>query len=206
MTQDDGAGWDAIGATLEAIYPGVNPIHWGTVQRYSDGGPDPLDGVSAYAVEQPAHWHYITFGFSELYAKTSKNLEESGWGFELSFRLKRGPDQDKAPLWPVPMLQNLARYVFNMHRPFEDGHYIAWGQPITSYESTILEAMIFRTDPVLKSIGTPNGRVQFIEAIAITPDEYELVQNGGTDELLPRLLAANPLAVVDVNRTSLLAA
>jgi suppressor of fused-like protein len=206
MTQNDGAGWEAIGTALETIYPGATPTHWGTIQRYSDGGPDPLDGVNAYAADDPPHWHYITFGFSELYAKTSKNLEESGWGFELSFRLKRKHGENKAPLWPVPMLQNLARYVFNTHRPFEDGHYIAWGQPITSHESTMLEAMIFRTDPVLKTIETPNGRVNFIEAIAITPDEYELVQNSGTEELLPRLLAANPLAIVDVNRASLLAA
>lgn len=206
MTQDDDAGWKAIGAALEAVHPDVKPQHWGTIQRYSEGGPDPLDGVSAYAVENPPHWHYITFGFSELYAKTSKNPEESGWGFELSFRLKRARDEKEAPSWPVPMLQNLARYVFKNHRPFEDGHYIAWGRPITSHEPTRLEAMIFRNDPVLNAIETPNGRVSFIEAIAITPDEYELVLKSGTDELLPRLLAANPLAVVDVGRGSLLAA
>ncbi len=208
MTEEQNdAGWAAIGAALNALYPGAEPAHWGTIQRYSEGGPDPLDGVSAYAAQNPPHWHYITFGFSELYAKTSKNPEKSGWGFELSFRLKRMRDEAKAPLWPVPMLQNLARYVFNMHRPFEDGHFIAWGQPITSYEKTGLEAMIFRVDPLLKAIDTPNGRVSFIEAIAITPDEYELVvENNSTDELLPRLLAANPLAVVDIERASLLAA
>lgn len=206
MTQDRDAGWKAIAAALEAVYPGAEPAHWGTVQRYSEGGRDPLDGVSAYAVEDPPHWHYVTFGFSELHAKTSKNLEESGWGFELSFRLKRGRQESKAPLWPVPMLQNLARYVFNNHRPFEDGHYIGWGQPITSHEPTGLEAMIFRADPVLKTIETPNGRVTFVEAIAITQDEYELVMNRGTEELLPRLLAANPLAIVDIERSSLLVA
>ena len=204
MTED--AGWKAIDAALEAIYPGAKPAHWGTIQRYSEGGPDPLDGVSAYTGDAPPHWHYITYGFSELYGKTSKNPEESGWGLELSFRLKRTADEQKAPSWPVPMLQNLARYVFKNHRPFEDGHHIAWGRPITSYESTKLEAMIFRIDPVLNAIETPNGRLTFIEAIGITPDEYDLVAKNGTDELLSRLLAANPLAVVDVGRSSLLAA
>ena len=64
-----------------------------------------MDGVSAYTGNAP-----------ELYAKTSKNPEESGWGLELSFRLKRTADEQKAPLRPVPMLQNLARYVFKNHR------------------------------------------------------------------------------------------
>jgi len=66
--------------------------------------------------------------------------------------------------------------------------------------------MIFRIDPVPNAIETPNGRLTFIEAISITPDEDDLVAKSGADELLPRLLAANPLAVVDVTRSSLLAA
>jgi suppressor of fused-like protein len=102
-------GWEAIQATLTSRYGAQEAGHWGTVQRYSEGGPDPLDGVSAYRAEGPPHWHYVTFGFSELYAKTSKNAEESGWGFELSFRLKRAGTETSPPLWPVMTLQNLAR-------------------------------------------------------------------------------------------------
>jgi len=43
-------------------------------------------------VKEPPHWHYITFGFTELYGKTSPNREISGYGFELTFRLKRTPE------------------------------------------------------------------------------------------------------------------
>jgi hypothetical protein len=197
-------GWEAIQATLTSRYGAQEAGHWGTVQRYSEGGPDPLDGVSAYRAEGPPHWHYVTFGFSELYAKTSKNAEESGWGFELSFRLKRAGTETSPPLWPVMTLQNLARYVFKNGAPFEDGHYIAWGRAITSLEQTKLEAMIFRSDPVLGPIDTPNGKLKFISAIAITADEHDLVEAQGTDKLLPRLLQSNPLAVVDLKRDSLL--
>jgi len=142
-------GWEAIQAKLASIYGDPEPKHWGTVMRYSEGGPDPLDGVSAYRAEHPPYWHYVTFGFSELYEKKSSNAELSGWGFELSFRLKRESADTEPPLWPVMMLQNLARYVFKNNSPFDDEHYIAWGRPITSLVPTKLVAMMFRNDPVL---------------------------------------------------------
>ncbi|MFX7739968.1 suppressor of fused domain protein [Acinetobacter baumannii] len=42
-------------------------MHYGTVIKYMLGGPDPIDGVSVYRSENGgAHWHYVTYGFSEL--------------------------------------------------------------------------------------------------------------------------------------------
>jgi len=197
-------GWESIEAKLTSIYGDQTPKHWGVIMRYSEGGPDPLDGVSAYRAEGPPHWHYVSFGFSELYEKKSKNVEESGWGFELSFRLKRDPAETEPPLWPVMTLQNLARYVFKSSTPFDDEHYIAWGRPITSHEKTNLEAMVFRIDPVLGQIDTPNGKVKFLNAIGITTDEYELVNQQGVPKLLPLLLQSNSLGVTDLERDSLL--
>jgi suppressor of fused-like protein len=204
----DSPGWEAIEAKLASIYGDQTPKHWGTVMRYSAGGPDPLDGVSAYKVEAPSHphWLYVSFGFSELYAKKSSNAEESGWGFELIFRLERESDETEPPLWPVMMLQNLARYVFKSNSPFDDEHYIAWGRPITSHEETQLEATVFRNDPVLGQIDTPNGKLKFLSAIAITKDEHDLVASQGADKLFPLLLQGNPLGVVDIDRSSLLGA
>ena len=37
----------------------------------------------------------------------------SGFGFELTFRLKRGPSESSPPTWPAELMQNLARYVFH---------------------------------------------------------------------------------------------
>jgi hypothetical protein len=46
------------------------------------GGQDPLDGISVYWADAPVpHWHYITYGFSELYAKESSDAAASGYGF-----------------------------------------------------------------------------------------------------------------------------
>ena len=197
-------GWDSIKAKLDSIYANQVPKHWGTVMKFSEGGPDPLDGVSAYRAENPPCWHYITFGFSELYEKKSTNADESGWGFELSFRLKRESAETEPPLWPVMMLQNLARHVFRSKSPFDAEHYIFWGRPITSHVPTKLEATLFLADPVLGQIDTPNGKLKFLSAIGITKDEHDLVAQNGAAGLLPLLLQGNPLGVTDANRSSLL--
>jgi len=62
---DDAApGWDAIDAQLATIYGDRKPDgHWGTLIRYILGGPDPIDGVSAYIVRAPnPHIHYVSYG------------------------------------------------------------------------------------------------------------------------------------------------
>ena len=42
-------GWDAIDAAFDKMYPGQdNPIHFGALIPWRLGGPDPLQGVSAY--------------------------------------------------------------------------------------------------------------------------------------------------------------
>ena len=37
---------------------------------------------------------------------------KSGFGFELTFRLKREADETKPPVWPAKLMQQLAKYVF----------------------------------------------------------------------------------------------
>ena len=36
----------------------------------------------------------------------------SGFGFELTFRLKRRHGEESPPIWPATLMQALARYVF----------------------------------------------------------------------------------------------
>lgn len=36
----------------------------------------------------------------------------SGFGFELTFRLKREPEEASPPTWPATLMQSLAKYVF----------------------------------------------------------------------------------------------
>ena len=77
-TDDLAPGWDAITAALERLYPGQEPRHYGAARRRRLGGPDPIDGLSAYMRLEPVpHWHIVTYGFSELYEKESDDLEEA---------------------------------------------------------------------------------------------------------------------------------
>jgi suppressor of fused len=76
------------------------------------GGPDPLEGLSVYRNPgPPPHWHFVTYGFSELYEKAGQDSDLSGYGFELTFRLAAG-EEAEPPAWALNLLQNLGCYAF----------------------------------------------------------------------------------------------
>lgn len=198
-------GWDAITAAADALHPGQEPMHWGTVVRWRLGGPDPLDGVSAYRADgPPAHWHYVTYGLTELYDKESEDPAESGWGFELTFRLRRAAADTEAPMWAVSMLQNLARYVFESGNVLAAGDHIDMNGPIVQGSPTAIRAIAFTADPELPAIDSPNGRVRFIQVVGLTLDEYAAIQDWDTHGLLELLARNDPLLVTDLERASLL--
>ena len=98
---DDAApGWDAINAALDPLYAGQEPKHVGTIVPWMLGGADPLNGISAWKRLEPVpHWHFVTYGFSELYAKESDDPDISGYGFELTFRLACDPAEAEPASW-----------------------------------------------------------------------------------------------------------
>ena len=104
-------GWDAIDAALAPIYGKREPKHYGTILSGMLGGDDPLQGISVYKNLSPQpHYHFLTYGFSELYEKESDDPEFSGFGFELTFRLACDAVDDEPSPWPLNFLQNLARH------------------------------------------------------------------------------------------------
>lgn len=44
----------------------------------------------------------------------------SGYGFEITFRLKKQPGETAPPAWPAELLQQLARYVFQTGTKISD--------------------------------------------------------------------------------------
>ena len=89
----------------------------------------------------------VTYGFSELYDKESDNLEESGYGFELTFRLAKREDEEEPPAWALNLLQNMGRYVFNSGNVFRSGDYLDANGPICLGADTQLTALAFTLDP-----------------------------------------------------------
>lgn len=203
---DDAPGWDAIDGALARLYGDTKPRHWGTVSRWSLGGQDPLDGISMYGRADPVpHWHYISYGMTDLYEKRNEDPAESGWGFEFTFRLARDPGDTDPPAWPANLLQNLARYVFNSGNWFEAGHHMNVNGPIAGDRpDTAIRAIAFVEDPELGTIETVHGRVRFLQVVGLTIEEYEAVQLWNTIALLEALAPSLPLFVTDVDRGSLL--
>lgn len=82
-------GWEAIDGALRTIYGDTEPLHWGTIIPAMLGGNDPLQGISAYRSDfgGKAHWHFVTYGYSELYAKESEDKDVSGFGYEMTIRV-----------------------------------------------------------------------------------------------------------------------
>jgi len=200
----DTPGWDAINAALAPLYAGQEPRHYGTALPYTLGGQDPLDGISVYWADAPVpHWHYITYGFSELYAKESSDAATSGYGFELTFRLAASAGSEP-PVWPMNLLQNLARYVFGSGNVFEDGHHLNANGPIALETDTRLCHLAFIADPQLPARDTANGHLQFLQLVGLTDEEMEAVKRWSTRGVLQVLQPVMPLWISDLHRGNLL--
>lgn len=195
-------GIDAIDAAMQALYPDQPGHYYGTVVPYMLGGGDPLDLLGAWESErgQP-HWHYVTYGFSELYEKETDNPAVSGYGFELTFRLKRG-EEEQPPVWPMNLLQNLARYVFTSGNVFGPGHHMNANGPIALETDTQLTALGFCTDPELGELDTPNGHLTFLQVVGLTADEMEGMICWDGEKFLTELERHLPLCITDLDRNS----
>ncbi|SNT41791.1 Suppressor of fused protein (SUFU) [Actinomadura meyerae] len=204
---DESPGWDAIDAALRPLYGDTRPYHLGTIHKWSLGGPDPLDGISVYARTEPVpHWHFVSYGMTELYDKKSENPDESGWGFEFTFRLARDPAEETPPVWAANLLQNLGRYVFTSGNWFEAGHHMNVNGPIAaSREDSEIRAVTFVRDPELGEISTPHGRVEFLQVVGLALDEYEALRRWNAEAVMGVLAPSLPLFVTDIDRRSLLA-
>ena len=208
MSNDDeprAIGWDAITAALTPIYGGREPKHYGTILPMAIGGKDPLQGISVYKNLEPLpHFHYVTYGFSELYEKEGDNAELSGYGFELTFRLACGIDDEDPPVWALNFLQNIARYVFSTGNRLEEHHHIDLNGPIALAEETEIRFIALAKDPQLGEIESRNGRVTFLEVVGLCTDEYELIKEWDCGRMLEHVGRQWPLLITDLNRKSIL--
>lgn len=198
-------GWNAIDAALKPLYAGQVPKHYGTIISRRLGGKEPLDGVSVYQRSDPvSHWHYITFGFTELYDKESNDPSVNGFGFELTFRLLRGDEEDP-PAWPLSFLQNIARYVFATGNRFTVGHYLNCNGPIALGTETAIRAVLFAPDPELREIDCEFGSARFLQVVGITVDEEVALSSWNAEGVLRILMERIPLLCTDLKRQSTLA-
>lgn len=194
-------GWDAIDSAMSAVYGDQEPKHYRVLIPYSLGGPDPLTGISAYRSEKGGpHWHFVTYGFSELYDKDGDDAEHSGYGFELTMRVPSQPNEEEPPMWVANFLQNIAKYVFGSGNVFRIGDYMDANGPIYLDSDTKLTALLFAVDPDLGMIETPNGKVQFEQVLGITASELVAVKTWNTAAFTQLLKRDNPMLMSDLAR------
>lgn len=63
-----------------------------------------------YMIKTNSNTHCTMF-FSHTF-RMNGNEGPSGFGFELTFRLKREQGETNPPTWPATLMQALSRYVF----------------------------------------------------------------------------------------------
>lgn len=176
-----------------AVYPDQpNPLQVTTVLKYWLGGQDPLDYISMYLNKGdpergiPAHWHYISFGLSDLHGDGRVHVVEpaidgirtSGIGFELTFRLLKTSNdsddvkQNRPPTWPANLLQALARYCFQTGNRFYAGDNVPWRKALDGSNS-IIQNILMAQDAQLGPLESPFGTVEFCQVVGVTEEEIE---------------------------------
>lgn len=196
-------GRAAIDRALDALYPGQIDLRFAGFRR-ADGNPPSLVEFTVYPCEETTpHWHFVSYGLSEVFGKQTADPEVSGYGLELTLRVVREPGS-KPPPWPARILTYLADYVFDTGNGFGPLHTMALsGVPMRSL-GTELESVLFVEDPRLPPVVSSNGRLQFLQVLGITSDEEDLIARWDANRFLEFLAPRPSVPVTDLRRASLL--
>lgn len=193
-------GWDAITEAFETLYPDQKePVHYAPLVGYRMGGNDPLDGISIY--DGGDFYHFVTYGFSELYEKESDHAAYSGYGFELTLQLRKDGihKRDREQKNVCGILQTLARMSFENGDLYGPNEYIYTGQQsgIDADGTSAITGFVTALDP-LGEIRTPNGALQFVQLVGVTDSElHALMEQKLT---VPELLAQIGSTLTDYKR------
>ena len=205
-------GWAAIDRALGMLYPGQVPHQFTSERAYDLEGQAPLPAVAVYEGGGPsACWHFVSYGLTELFEKSSPDAEHSGFGFELTLRLPKHPGEEMPPVWAVKLLQALGHYVLSGHAELDTGHVIDLGGPLAppqvgeggAERPCALEGVVLVPDPRLGPIGTPFGRVLFLQLFGLTRDELEPMTEWSLERKVGLVMEYDPLAITDPGRGSM---
>ena len=193
----DAPGWDAIDEALARMHPGVSPVHMAMSPGLGLGSP--LQGISAYRADD--HWHLVTYGLTELFAKESDDPDTSGWGYELTLRVT---PSDEPPAWAFNLLTKIAEVV-QQGAGFALWHRLGVGGPITGSPDCVLHSLAFVPDALAPdTVEGSFGAFSLVQIVGLTDDELdEMKTSGGTDAteaVIERLRVGNPLLITDATR------
>ncbi len=169
-------GWQAIDDAFEALYPGQQPEHFGTLltSRAALGGDEYLDGFSVYSSPK-GYKHLVTYGMTVLYGdEEAFGGEWNGWGYEMTIKLK---EKDTANcMWAIDMLSNLARYTYKTERFFQLNQLIRGnGSSLHIGSDSLITALLLINDTEVEPQMSVYGKTEFIQLVGITEAELEAV-------------------------------
>lgn len=183
-TADVGLGLQAIYRTCFRLYPDQpSPLQVTALRKFWMGGPDPLDYIYMFSnagsadSRSPPHWHYVTTGLSDLYGDArlhnySTNADgPSGFGFELTFRLRREPGEKNPPTWPAHLLQSLARYVFRSQAQLLPGDHIPWHCPLDELPNSACNGGTYNKSTAAAAMGATRAPTQQASAAAASQQQ-----------------------------------
>lgn len=183
----------SIAAALDALVPDDKPLRWATDTPVGEG----IQELTAHRAD--GHWLLVTWGFTDLDGLVDLDSDDSGLGFELTMRVPRTDDDEMPPGWALQTLRNLGEYVFTERHGFGDGHRMSVAGTLGPDPSR-LAALLFVTDPDLGTIDTPGGRVEFVTAVGVTPEELDEAKDAGNNAVLSRFTPAGTAPLTDVTR------
>ena len=171
-------GWDALTAAFEAKYPDQkHPAHFGSYACFRPAQ-GPLDGISVY--NGGDYFHFVTYGLSELYEKQNGNPYRSGYGLELTLKLKKeGLVNPMLEIRHVcSLLQMVAGITVNNGHQFLPGQYLPISQQkgFDALGKSSMNGFLVKEEE-LKMVDTPFGRVFLMQLVGITAAEIEAMKN-----------------------------
>jgi hypothetical protein len=178
------------GPSVEAAFA----AHYGEgaerrVARASEG--DVLRGIGAF--RGPDHWHLVTLGLAAVVPEPRDDRPTPApFAQELTLVV---PAADRPPGWAFALLDGAARTAIAVGRPFHAGARMAPGAPVDGAGSGLV-ALGIRADPLV----TPSGPYVLLQAVGVTSGEYLLMQRVGTELVLEKLAARDPLLTTDPAR------
>ncbi|MDO4332989.1 MAG: suppressor of fused domain protein [Eubacteriales bacterium] len=193
-------GWDAITALFEKQYPGQkHPAHFGIYACLKAGETGPLDGISVYQAKE--YFHFVTYGLSELYEKQNGNPNRSGYGFELTVKLKKEGLENPAleVRHMCSILQMIAGITTNGGHQFLPGQILPLSKQrgLDVNGKSRITGFITRADEI-GNLVTPFGNVALIQLAGVTTDEMEQLKN--KELTLKQMEERIPAGITDYKR------
>jgi suppressor of fused protein SUFU len=195
-------GWASIDKACAIVHGGGLPHQYTSASAYELDSENPLPAVCVWeASGPPAAWHYVSYGLSELFEKSSPRPDISGFGFELTFRLARAAGETQPPAWPLRLLQSIGHYVMSGHGELDTGHIVDLGGPLAPGD-TALRGVVCVPDAQLGKLDTVHGSVLFLQLVGLCEDEIAAMDGWELGRKVGLVGEVAPTGITELGRRS----